>query len=98
MSQSVKRLVRSWSNGRLLAVAREFASSYPEIIVIVPTPLAGEGIAHSACGAASGIAGLRRMTLVQLAADLARFSIAERGLAPLSTLGLEAVAARPFVT
>jgi ATP-dependent helicase/nuclease subunit B len=89
MSQSAKRLVRSWSNGRLLAAARQFASSYSETIVIAPMPLAGEGLAHSVCGA-----GLHRMTLAQLAADVSRLRMAELGLAPLSTLGLEAVAAR----
>jgi ATP-dependent helicase/nuclease subunit B len=41
-----------------------------------------------------GAAGLHRNTLVQWAASLARPIMAERGLAPLSALGLEAVAAR----
>jgi ATP-dependent helicase/nuclease subunit B len=83
------RVVRSWSNGRLLAAATEFVSAYSETLVIASGPLAGEGMAISA-----GIAGIHRMTLVQLAADLARFAMAERGIAPLSELGGEAVAAR----
>ncbi len=40
------------------------------------------------------MAGVRRATLTQLAASLARPGMAERGLAPLGSLGLEALAAR----
>jgi len=53
--------------------------------------LAGEGVAQ---GASAGSAGARRLTLVQTAAELARSAMAEKGLAPLSTLGREAIAAR----
>ncbi|MCU1334766.1 MAG: ATP-dependent nuclease, subunit [Bryobacterales bacterium] len=42
----------------------------------------------------AGSAGVHRVTLVQAAAELARSGMAERGLAPLSSLGREAVAAR----
>ena len=41
-----------------------------------------------------GSAGVHRITLIQAAAELARPAMAERGLAPLSSLGREAVAAR----
>lgn len=41
-----------------------------------------------------GSAGVHRVTLVQVASELARSAMAERGLAPLSGLGREAVAAR----
>jgi ATP-dependent helicase/nuclease subunit B len=41
-----------------------------------------------------GSAGVHRITLVQAASELARSAMAQRGLAPLSTLGREAVAAR----
>lgn len=41
-----------------------------------------------------GSAGAHRVTLVQAAAELARSAMAERGLAPLTGLGREAVAAR----
>jgi ATP-dependent helicase/nuclease subunit B len=40
------------------------------------------------------MAGVHRSTLPQLASSLARPAMAERGLAPLGTLGLEALAAR----
>src|SRR5437879_1640876 len=88
------RLVSSSSNGSLLAAATHFISAYSETIVIAPNVLAAEGMAHSACAVTSGIAGVHRVTLGQLAADLARFAMAERGITPLSTLGAEAVAAR----
>jgi len=42
----------------------------------------------------SGSAGVHRVTLIQAASELARSSMAGRGLAPLSALGREAVAAR----
>jgi ATP-dependent helicase/nuclease subunit B len=60
------------------------------MILVSPTYLAGEGIAH----ATNGVAGLHRTTLVQFAAELARPEMALRGLAPLSTLGIDAIAAR----
>ena len=54
--------------------------------------LAGETLAQFG----RGTAGLRRNTLIQWAASLARPRMAERGMVPLSLflLGLEAVAAR----
>jgi len=42
----------------------------------------------------AGSAGVHRVTLIQAASELARSAMAERGLAPLSALGREAVAAR----
>ena len=42
----------------------------------------------------TGSAGVHRVTLIQAAAELARAAMAEQGLAPLSSLGREAVAAR----
>jgi ATP-dependent helicase/nuclease subunit B len=60
------------------------------MIAILPGRLAGEALAQSGRGSA----GLHRNTLVQWAASLARPIMAEKGLAPLSALGLEALAAR----
>src|SRR5271168_1350366 len=85
-----RRLVISTSNGRLLGAARLFLKQFPETLAVVPGRLAGESL--SAGGA--GSAGVRRFTLPQLAAFLARPGMAERGLAPLGSLGLEALAAR----
>lgn len=85
-----RRLLKSASNGRLLGAARAFLQQYPETVAIVPGRLAGDLLA----AAGGGIAGVRRATLTQLAAGLARPVMAERGLTPLSSLGLEAVTAR----
>ncbi len=87
-------LVKSRSNGRLIDSAIEFLSAHWESIVIAPTHSAGEELAH----AMPGRAGLHRMTLIQLAADLARPSMATMGLSPLTSLGLEALAARVVYT
>jgi ATP-dependent helicase/nuclease subunit B len=90
MSRNSRRLLKSRCNHRLLAVLADRISAYPEMILVSPTYLAGEGIAHKT----NGIAGLHRTTLIQFAAELARPEMARRGLAPLSTLGSEAIAAR----
>jgi ATP-dependent helicase/nuclease subunit B len=60
------------------------------MMTILPGRLAGEALAQRGRGAA----GLHRTTLVQWAALFARPEMAEKGLAPLSPLGLEAIAAR----
>ena len=83
-------MVRSWSNGALLQAVETFAARFPEILIIGPRHLAGEGVLSGSTGSA----GAHRMTLVQAASELARPAMAERGLAPLSSLGREAVAAR----
>ncbi len=83
-------MVKSASNGRLLGAARAFLQQYPETLAIVPGRLAGDFLAAGA----AGIGGVRRATLTQWAASLARPAMAERGLTPLSSLGLEAVTAR----
>src|SRR5277367_1697197 len=85
-----RRLVTSESNGRLLGAARSFLKQYPECLAIVPGRLAGDFLAAGG----SGMAGVRRATLHQLAASLARPAMAERSLAPLGSLGMEALAAR----
>src|SRR5580658_6885979 len=90
MRSNSRRLVKSRSNHRLLATLNDFISAYSETVVVAPTYLAGEGIAHKT----SGTAGLHRTTLIQFAAELAKPQMATLGLAPLSSLGVEAIAAR----
>ena len=85
-----RRFVKSASNGRLLAAAVDFLHQNHETIAIVPGRLAGDSLAS----AGGGAAGVRRYTLAQIASFLARPTMAERGLAPLSSLGMEAVTAR----
>ena len=90
MGRNLRRLVKSRSNRRLLAAITDSISAYSEMIVVSHTYLAGEGIAHKA----RRIAGLHRTTLIQFAAELARPEMANLGLAPLTALGAEAIAAR----
>jgi ATP-dependent helicase/nuclease subunit B len=94
MRRNLPRLVKSRSNHRLLAALPDFISAYSEMIVMSPTYLAGEGIAHKT----KKIAGLHRTTLIQFAAELARPEMAILGLAPVSALGAEAIAARVIHT
>src|SRR5690349_3950643 len=63
-----------------------------EAVVLGPTRAAADELARAVCTA--GLLGLHRTTLGQLAAELAAPAIAGRGLAPVSQLGMEAVAAR----
>ncbi len=86
----MRRLIKSRWTHRLLDALSDYISAYPEMILISPSYLAGEGIAHRT----SGGAGFHRATLIQFAAELARPEMALRGLAPLSALGAEAIAAR----
>ncbi len=90
MHRNSRLLVASRSNRRLSAAISYYIKAYPENILIAPSYLAGEGIAHKT----AGIAGLHRTTLIQFAAELARPQMTLRGLAPLTTLGAEAIAAR----
>lgn len=85
-----RRVVKSRSNRRLFEVVADTISAHSEKVLVSPTYLAGEGIAH----ATEGAAGLHRITLIQFAAELARPEMTRRGLAPLSSLGVEAIAAR----
>src|SRR5262249_5145240 len=91
--QREKKLIRSfqsWSNGPLLREVERFASQYQECLVLGPRHSAGDG----AVPGTHGSAGVYRFTLVQLAAELSRGRMAELGLAPISNLGLQALAAR----
>ena len=90
MAWNSRHLVKSRSNHRLIAALSDSISAYSEMIVVAPTYLAGEGIAHKT----RGTAGLHRTTLVQFAAELAKPEMAVLGLAPLTALGVEAIAAR----
>jgi hypothetical protein len=74
----------------LVAEAADFACKYDQILVLGATRAAADELAFR-IGAAAGV---HRLTLLQLAADLARPAMADRQLAPLSGLGVEALAAR----
>src|SRR6185437_7606933 len=84
------RILKSWSNGKLLAAARGFLSEHPEAVALIPGRLAGDSLLYTGGGAL----GIHRFTLTQYAASLARPGMADGNLVPLSSLGLEAVVAR----
>src|SRR5204863_5152716 len=89
MVEASSRMVRSWSHGRLVAEAAAFVSQFPESILVLPRPGASPLL-----GSRRGFAGVHHRTLAQLASDFARRAMAERRLAPLSGLAMEAVTAR----
>src|SRR5260221_5120305 len=86
---NLRRLLRSTSNGRLLAESIEFARSHAQILVLGATRAAADELAFRIGTAA----GMHRLTTLQLAADLARPAMADRQLGPLAALGQEALAA-----
>jgi ATP-dependent helicase/nuclease subunit B len=94
MPIGVRQVVKSRSNGRLLEVAAGFIGTFPEAIVVGLGHSAGEELAHRT----AGVAGLHRLTLMQLASDLARSGMAAQELAPLTGLAMEALAARAVHT
>ena len=66
MPVGVRHLVKSSSNERLIASIATLISSHSEALLIAPSRSAGEQVAHRI----RGIAGLHRMTLIQVANDL----------------------------
>src|SRR5712692_1215335 len=92
MAETSRRVVRSWSHERLIAAAAEFISRFPESLLLTPR-VAGASPLLGRMGGA-GLAGVHHRTLTQLASELARPAMAERHLAPLSSLAMEAVTAR----
>lgn len=87
---SRQRVIQSWSNGILISAVARFVEAYPESLLLLPNRMAYEGMAHHG----ASVVGVHAMTVVELAAELARPAMAARGLGPLSRLGREAVAAR----
>ena len=65
-----------------------------EILILAPTRAAADELARALALSHQGRMGLHRWTPAQLAAALATPELASTGLAPLSRLGLEALAAR----
>ena len=76
----------------MVRIGGEWLAGRPDALVLAPTRAAADEFARAVCS--SGLLGLHRSTLGQLAAELAAPAIAERRLAPVSQLGMEAVAAR----
>jgi ATP-dependent helicase/nuclease subunit B len=78
-------VVQSWSYGRLRSALETFAAKFPELLELLP----GTGFIPL-----RNTAGVHRLTFLQFACQIAQRQMAVEGLAPLSTLGSEALAAR----
>jgi len=90
-----RALVHSRSNAALLQRAAAFLAAQPEhteILVVAPTRAAANELAARAFPA--GCQGVHALTLTQLAAHLAAQPMGRLALAPISRLGIEALAAR----
>ncbi len=90
-----RALLHSRSNATLLQRAAAFLTQKPEhseILVIAPTRAAANELAAHAFPL--GCQGVHTLTLTQLAANLAAQPLGRLGLAPISRLGIEALAAR----
>jgi ATP-dependent helicase/nuclease subunit B len=90
-----RALVHSRSNATLLKRAAAFLAEKPEhseILVVAPTRAAASELAIRAFP--SGCQGVHALTLTQLAAHLAAQPMGRLALAPISRLGMEALAAR----
>ena len=78
-------VVQSWSYGILRSSVDAFAAKFQEILVLLPS---------TGFVAFQNTSGVHRLTFLQLARQLAQGQMAQERLAPLSTLGSEALAAR----
>ena len=90
-----RTLVHSRSNATLLRCAAAFLAEKPEhteILIVAPTRAAANELAVHAFP--SGCQGVHALTLTQLAAHLAAQPMGRLALAPISRLGIEAIAAR----
>jgi ATP-dependent helicase/nuclease subunit B len=90
-----RALVHSRSNATLLQRASAFLAEHPEhseILLVAPTRAAANELAIRAFP--SGCQGVHALTLIQVARHLAAQPMGRLALAPLSRLGMEAIAAR----
>ena len=89
------RIIRSYSNARLLERAAGFLAEHAghsESVILGSTRAAAHELALAAFP--NGCQGVHALTLTQLAAQLAAQRMGKAGLAPISRLGIEALAAR----
>lgn len=92
-----RSLASSSSAERRLCFARRWLLEHPprgEVLVVATSRGAADDLLHSVAVETGGLFGVERATPLRLAADLATPLMARRGLAPVSALGVEALAAR----
>ncbi len=87
----------SGAEARLAAARRwllETLAGAGEALVLAPSRGAADDLLRGACPAGGGLFGIHRATPLQLATELATRPLAADGLAPVTGLGVEALAAR----
>jgi len=91
-----RQIFTSSSNQERLTRAGEALELLPEsqVLVLAPTRGAADDFVRALCDKLGALYGFHRMTLIGLATTLATELLAQRNLAPLSRLGIEALAAR----
>ncbi len=92
---ATRSLLRCRSTSQLLERAANFLSTHAgqcEILILAPTRAAAHELAVTAFQ--HGSQGIHAFTLIQLAAHLAAQPMGRRSLAPISRLGIEAIATR----
>jgi hypothetical protein len=91
------RIFESSSSAARLAAACEYIRSFPaatEILIVAASREAADDLARRIAAEAGATFGLHRFSFPQLVAELATRELAERGLAPATQLGADAVCAR----
>jgi CRISPR/Cas system-associated exonuclease Cas4 (RecB family) len=91
------RIVEAASAAARVSAAGQFLRQFPayeSITIVSATRGAADDLARAVAVARGATIGLSRFSLTQLAARVARTRLAGRGIAPSTTLGSEAVAAR----
>jgi len=91
------RLIEASDAAQRLSEARAWVSARaegPGVLIVSASRGAGDDLARAVAVARGGVIGLHRFSVAQLAARLAAPVLAARGIAPVSYIGGEAVAAR----
>jgi len=93
---SSRQIFTSSLNQERLTKAAEAFELIPEsqVLVLAPTRGAADDFSRALCDKLGALFGFHRMTLIGLATTLATELLTQRNLAPLSRLGIEALAAR----
>jgi ATP-dependent helicase/nuclease subunit B len=90
-------MFQSGSASERLTVARQFVGNAPktsEIVIVGSSRTAADDFVRGIAAGASATMGLHRFSFVQVAVQIARAELAQRGLAPLTATGAAAIALR----
>ena len=88
---------QSGSASDRLAEARKFVRELPktsEVVIVASTRAAADDFVRALAAQSSATLGLHRFSFMQFAVQTARAELAQRGLAPLTATGADAIALR----